>query len=96
MKKEGGGISMFFAVALVLWPAALWLVAFAVAFVAGRSGCKIWARGPEECMVLGMDIGEYLYPLWAMGYYMLGVILWIPIGFVLLILIWLARRKSVR
>lgn len=72
------------AVLIVLWPALLWVTAFAVAQVARLNGCIIWARGPEECIFLGADIGEYLYPLWALGFSLIYVFLWVPIGLILL------------
>ncbi|MDO6800708.1 hypothetical protein [Shimia thalassica] len=41
-----------------------------------------------------MDVGEYIYPLWSSGYYLLGVFLWIPIGLILLGVIRFIRRAT--
>jgi len=65
---------------IVFWPALIWLGAYTVVSIANLFGCKIWARGPEQCILLGVDIGPALYPLWAMGYYLGAVVAWIPIG----------------
>ena len=82
----------FAAVLIVLWPALLWIAAFTVAQIAQLNGCVIWARGPEECKFLGADIGEFLYPLWALGFSLLYVFLWIPIGLILLGVIRFVRK----
>jgi len=60
----------------VLWPLILWLAAFAVGLSAHWYGCEISARGSSPCVVLGRDIGEQLYPLWAMGYFFGFALLW--------------------
>ena len=66
----------------VLWPLILWLVALALGLLARWYGCEISARGPSPCVVLGHDLGEQLYPLWAMGYYFGFALLWtIAAGF---------------
>jgi hypothetical protein len=71
---------------LVLWPAILWVTAFGVATIAGLGGCEISARGPNPCIVASTDIGDYLYPLWALGHWAVIALLWvISMG-----LIWLA------
>ena len=55
----------------------LWLIALGVATAARLHGCKIWAAGPEPCFVFGVDLGENLYPLWALGYYFVAAALWV-------------------
>ena len=77
---------------IVLGPAILWLIGFAVAQLARLKGCKIWAKGPEECIILGADIGEFIYPLWSLGFYLLFVFLWVPIGLIILGILRFARR----
>lgn len=102
VKTVFGGVIMknkkyvptFLALFVVLWPAFLWLFALLIAQLARFNGCTIWARGPEECLFLGADVGEYIYPLWALGFYLLYVFLWVPIGLILLGLIRLARRAA--
>ncbi len=57
-------------------------------------GCEISARGASPCWVLGTDIGEAIYPLWALGYLLIPVIGWIPLGLLILGAIWLLRRMA--
>ncbi len=92
MTDEKRDLPRFVAVLIVLWPALIWVVAFSVAQVARLNGCVIWARGPEKCMFFGSDIGEFLYPLWALGFSLLYVFFWIPIGLILLGIIRYARK----
>jgi hypothetical protein len=94
MEDKNDRVSTSLALIVVLWPAGLWLIGFFVAQLARLNGCKIWARGPEECLFLGMDVGEYIYPLWSLGFYLLGVFLWIPIGLILLGVIRFIRRAT--
>lgn len=71
-------------VLIVLWPCVLLLLAILILVLASMKGCRVSARGPEVCMVFGRDIGEQLYPLWAMGYYFVLSLLWVPAGLLLL------------
>ena len=92
MVKVNDRISNILAFIVVLWPAGLWVIGFIVVQLAHLNGCKVWARGPEECLLLGVDFGEYLYPLSALGYYFVGIFLWVPIGLILLGFIRFIRR----
>jgi hypothetical protein len=62
---------------LVLWPAILWILAFGIATIARMSGCDISAMGPSPCIVLGVDVGEDIYPLWALGLFAGFVLIWV-------------------
>lgn len=93
MQKKEGGHARYLPLLIVMWPAILWLAAFAVSLIVRLNGCKISARGPEECIFLGADVGELIYPLWAMGYYLMFAFLWVPIGLIILGIIRLVRRS---
>lgn len=78
---------------IILWPAILWVIAFGIAILAGLNGCEISAQGPSPCVVFSSDFGDSLYPLWALGYYLLGVVFWIvPASIVWLIVKAVAAR----
>lgn len=77
-------VNSFTSVLIVLWPAILWGCGFIVSLIARWNGCKISARGPEECLFLGADVGEFLYPLWSLGFFLIYVFLWVPIGLIIL------------
>lgn len=94
MPKKSGELSGFLTLLIVFWPAGLWVIGFLVAQVAQASGCKIWAKGPEECLVFGADVGEFIYPLWSLGFYLLGVFLWVPIGLIILGILRFTIRKA--
>jgi hypothetical protein len=94
MEDKNDRVSTSLALIVVFWPAGLWLIGFFVAQLARLNGCKIWARGPEECLFLGMNVGENIYPIWSLGVYLMGVFLWIPIGLILLGVIRFIRRAT--
>jgi hypothetical protein len=77
---ERKGLSWRATFLIKFWPALIWILAFLVVLLANLYGCTISARGPEECRVLGVDIGGALYPLWALGYYLVLVVFWVPVG----------------
>ncbi len=86
--------SRWVALLIVTWPALLWLSGLAVSLAAQSYGCTISARGPEPCIVFGRDYGEFLYPLWALGFSVIYVLLWLPIGLVLLGLLRIAMLHA--
>ena len=94
VKDKREWVSSYLALLVVLWPVGLWLIGFIVAQLAWLNGCKIWARGPEECLILGTDVGAYIYPLWSLGIYLLGVLVWIPLGLILLGILRFLRRAT--
>lgn len=78
---------------LVFWPAVLWLAAFAAAMLTRAHGCTLSAAGPSPCIVFGADLGETLYPLWALGYLLPYVFFWIvPAGTLWLIVGFIRAR----
>ena len=76
-----------FGALFVLAPALLWLLLLLISILLRMYGCTIWARGPEQCIVFGLDIGAQIYPLWALGYLLIPAVLWIPIALLLVALI---------
>ena len=62
MEKENGEVTGIYSFLIVLWPAIFWVFGFLAAQVARLNGCKVWAKGPVECIFLGSDIGELVYP----------------------------------
>lgn len=62
---------------IVFWPWIIIAVEFAVIWWANARGCKIWALGPEPCLLFGHDIGEQLYPLWSVGYQIAFSFMWV-------------------
>lgn len=73
-------IARIFVVLFVLGPALLWLLLLLISVLFRMYGCTIWARGPEQCIVFGIDIGPQIYPLWGLGYSLIPAVLWIPIA----------------
>ena len=73
-------ISRLFIVLFVLGPALLWLLLLLISMLLRMYGCTIWAKGPEQCIVLGTDIGAQIYPLWGLGYSLIPAVVWIPIA----------------
>lgn len=82
-------------VLIVLWPAILWGCGYSVSLIASWNGCKIWARGPEECIFFGTDVGEFIYPLWSLDFFLLYVFLWVPFGLIILGIVRYIYRNSV-
>ncbi|ETX13560.1 hypothetical protein OCH239_09785 [Roseivivax halodurans JCM 10272] len=66
--------------AFVFGPAAVWLAGFALSCILVLAGCGLHAAGPQECIVFGRDIGEDIYPLWAVGFFLPAVLVWAAIG----------------
>ena len=87
-------VSRFVSIFIVLWPAILWACGYVVAQIARWNGCKILARGPEECILFGADFGELIYPLWSLGFYLLFVFLWVPFGIIILGIVRYTYRNS--
>lgn len=82
-------------VLILTWPALLWAVGFALVQIATLGGCKIWAKGPETCTVLGADMGGLFYNMFLMSWFLLaGAVFWMPIGLVLIGLVRYLRRNS--
>lgn len=55
-------------------------------------GCEFSALDSSECIVFGTDIGEWIYPFWAVGYLAAFSLVWIvPAAFV-----WLVVREILR
>lgn len=77
----------------VFWPAAIWSVGAIIAVTAILSGCEITARGPEECVRFGADIGELIYPLWSLGFFLPIVIIWVAVTSPIVELVRLSLRK---
>jgi hypothetical protein len=94
LKKEHKDLSSLTAILIVLWPAGLCLLGFIVLLIANVNGCKVSAQGPSPCILLATDIGEYIYPLWALGYYLFYAFLWVPIGLILLGIIRYGRNSA--
>lgn len=92
MNGKTRNLPRYVATLIVAWPAYLWIIAFVIGQIANLNGCTIWALGPEECMFFGADIGDFLYPLWALGYWAVLVVFWIPIGWILVRIIEYARK----
>ncbi len=101
-KNADDEISTPLALLIVLWQAGVWVIGFIaylllrlIAYLLLRlKGCNISARGPEECLIWGADFGEYIYPLWSLGFYLMGTFLWVPIGLILLGLLRAIKRTS--
>ena len=75
---------------LIFWPWIIIFLEFVVLIIAKTFGCSISARGPSPCHFLGLvDIGEYLYPLWSIGYQIAFSLFWVlpALGFWLFALI---------
>ncbi|MBO9477354.1 hypothetical protein J7382_07400 [Shimia sp. R11_0] len=85
--SEDSTISSKAMIAIVCWPVFVWLIGGIIAFLASLGGCQISSQGPQPCEILGLDLGAVLYPLWGLGFYLLYVFLWIPIGLVIVGLI---------
>lgn len=83
MNLEARKLPSWFAACIILWPAVLWLLGVIAAQIVLLNGCTLTARGPEECLMLGFDVGEWVYPLWALGFFLVYVLIWIPIGLLL-------------
>lgn len=72
---------------IVLWPAALWCFGLCLSLAIRLYGCTISARGPEACIVAGYDIGVFVYPLFGLGFYLIYVFLWMPVGLIIVFLL---------
>lgn len=94
MENADDEISTPLALLIVLWPAGVWVIGFIAYLLLRLKGCNISARGPEECLIWGADFGEYIYPLWSLGFYLMGTFLWVPIGLILLGLLRVIKRSS--
>ncbi len=83
---------------LVFWPAILITIEVVAAMAVTAMGCTISSRGPETCMVLGIDIGPSVYGLFSIGYQVIFALMWIVPALVLWILaeIFVAVRKRVK
>ena len=91
-REPDRGLSSLALVVIVMWPGMLWLIGLGAAMIARLGGCSISARGPEPCLLLGLDLGGALYPLFGLGIYLIYVVLWIPLGLVIVgLLRWLNR-----
>jgi hypothetical protein len=81
-----------------IWPGVLVLIASAVA---RRNGCALDEASAHSCVVNGMEVGDALSSMYAMGWFMIATI---PIGVVAVVawtvtwLIWwtVKRRKARR
>jgi hypothetical protein len=82
------------ALLIVLWPAGLWSIGFIAYLLLRLNGCNISARGPEDCLIWGADFGEFIYPFWSLGVYLMAAVLWGPIGLILLGLLRVIKRTS--
>ena len=71
----------------IFWPLAIILFQYLIILSANAYGCKIWALGPEVCMVFGFDIGGFLYPLWTLGYQMALALFWVVPALVIWLLV---------
>lgn len=81
--------------AWTVWPAVLVAVAGSVA---SANGCQVDEGSVHPCFVNGRDIGEQLYGMGVMGWFMLvtiptGLLALAAYGAVLLV-IWLVRRAK--
>ncbi len=95
MTRENTEIPAFLSIEIVLWPAIFCILGFVVATAASLYGCTISAQGPKECVLLGVDIGGFLHPLWALGIYVVYAFIWVPIGLVILALVRWVRRNAI-
>lgn len=68
MQNNVDKVSAPLALLIVLWPVGLWLIEFCVYLLVRLNGCTLSAVGPQECLILGADIGEHVYPLWSLGF----------------------------
>lgn len=87
-------VSSWFAVLVVLLPIIVCLFGFLVTMIAKLYGCATSTRGPEECTLFGVDIGQFLYFSFGLQFYFLLAFLWIPIGLIILGLARYLRRNS--
>ncbi|MEM1378429.1 MAG: hypothetical protein AAGG69_13670 [Pseudomonadota bacterium] len=55
-------------VGFVFWPWYLILAQIVTVVLATIAGCEISAAGPQPCRALGVDFGEFFYPMWSIGY----------------------------
>ncbi|KIC09996.1 hypothetical protein RA19_12565 [Leisingera sp. ANG-M1] len=94
MQQEDKELPAWLSLLILLWPLALWVAGFIISQAAQTGGCKIWAKGPEECIFLGTNIGELIYPLWSLGFYLPFVLLWVPCGLIILGIIRFALRNA--
>jgi hypothetical protein len=94
LAEDTDDISGVLSFLIVLWPAVLCAIGFLVYLLALLNGCKLTARGPEECMFLGTDFGEVIYPLWGLGIYLVYAFLWIPVGLIILAIARYLKRNS--
>ncbi len=91
--------SMIILVALLILAWTVWpIVSVAVAgSIAAAHGCQVDEGSIHPCIVNGRDIGEQLYTMGVMGWFMLvtvptGGVALLVFGAILLI-VWLSRRK---
>ena len=90
-------IILLLILAWTLWPVAMVTVAGSIA---SANGCQLDEGSAHPCIVNGRDMGEQLYGMGVMGWFMLvtiptGLLALVAYGAILLV-IWLARRARRR
>lgn len=63
--------------AIVFWPWIIIAMQLLVIWWATSRGCVVSARGPEPCIVMGMDIGEQISGMWTVGYQIAFSLMWV-------------------
>lgn len=94
LPEDTDEVSGILSLLIVLWPAVLWAVGYLVYLLALLNGCKVTAKCPEECIFLGADFGEVIYPLWALGFYLGYAFLWMPVGLIVLAIARYLKRNA--